>query len=320
MIFKLQLTLYYEGVTKILMKHIFKIYLMATTVLFSGMIDHKLTSNPMSTMDSKSIKFLDAKELNFKSRNLIEVKELSALAYKDTTLYALTDKGVLLDFTIKIEDNKIKGLTLNKLTKLRNKKNEVLKKSHRDSEGLSFIGSDLLISFERKARVEVFSTQGIKIKSKKIHQDLKDIKNFRSKNKALEAVAYNEKYGVVTAPEKSLSTFTGKGHVLYAKDRIWKFPASGSITALEFMSKNKLMILERKLNDFSRRRVTTISMLNLKNNNYQVLAKLDSRDGWNLDNFEGLTKVDKRRYLMISDDNDSFFQKTLLVLFEVSLK
>ncbi len=49
----------------------------------------------------------------------------------------------------------------------------------------------------------------------------------------------------------------------------------------------------------------------------KILAKLETEKGWNIDNFEGLAKVDKNRYLMISDDNGSPLQKTLLVLFEV---
>jgi len=49
----------------------------------------------------------------------------------------------------------------------------------------------------------------------------------------------------------------------------------------------------------------------------ETLAKLDSADGWRLDNSEGLTRVDKNRYLMVSDDNENIFQKTLLVLFEI---
>ena len=39
--------------------------------------------------------------------------------------------------------------------------------------------------------------------------------------------------------------------------------------------------------------------------------------GWMIDNFEGLTRVAPHRYLMVSDDNDNFFQKTLLIYFEV---
>ena len=286
------------------------------SVAFANISEYRIKEKALPIEENK-IRILDVKELKFKSFNTFEVSELSALAYRDNTLFALNDKGTLFHFKIKIHNKKIKELTLSQAYPLKNKEDKVLKKSKRDSEGLSFIGKDLLISFERKPRVEVFSSVGIKLKKKKINKDIRDIKNYRSKNKALESVAYNEKYGVITAPEKSLEGLDIKQHTLYSKTKKWEFPASGSITALEFMSQNKIMILQRKFNSFSRRRVTTISMLHLKSLEYEVLARLDTKDGWSLDNFEGLTKIDKNHYLMVSDDNDSFFQKTLLVLFEV---
>jgi len=47
------------------------------------------------------------------------------------------------------------------------------------------------------------------------------------------------------------------------------------------------------------------------------LAKMNSHKGWDVDNFEGLSRVGKNRYVMISDVNDNFYQKTLLIYFEV---
>jgi hypothetical protein len=49
----------------------------------------------------------------------------------------------------------------------------------------------------------------------------------------------------------------------------------------------------------------------------EILAQFSSGDGWQVDNFEGLAKVGKNRYVIVSDDNDRFFQRTLLVYFEV---
>lgn len=49
----------------------------------------------------------------------------------------------------------------------------------------------------------------------------------------------------------------------------------------------------------------------------KVLAKMNSHKGWKVDNFEGLARVGKHRYVMISDDNENFFQSTLLIYFEV---
>ena len=298
-----------------------KIFLLLSvygTLLSSSILEYKISTNKELLNKQENIKILDAKELKFRSKNNIQVTELSALAYKDSILYALGDKGILFSFEINIEENKIKKLALLDVLELKNKKSKVLKKSDTDSEGLCFIGKDLLISFEKNPRVDVFSTAGIKIQKKKIHKDLKKEKKYRSKNKALESITYNRHYGVITAPQMPLKGLNKEKHIIYAKNKTWKIPVSGNITALEFMSQNKLMILEKTFNEFSRRRVITISSLNLENSEYKVLAKLDSREGWNLDNFEGLTKIAKNKYLMISDDNNSFFQKTLLVLFEVN--
>jgi len=49
----------------------------------------------------------------------------------------------------------------------------------------------------------------------------------------------------------------------------------------------------------------------------EVLAKMNSHRGWQVDNFEGLARVGKHRYVMVSDDNDNFYQRTLLIYFEV---
>ena len=291
--------------------------LFVVALSFAKIIDFEMYSNSLLSDRLVNIKILDAKELEFKSINSIEVKELSALAYKDKKLYVLGDKGKLFHFDISIQGDRIQELSLVKAFKLKNTYGEVLKKSHRDSEGLCFIEDELLVSFERKPRIDVYSLHGIKEKKKKIHKDLREIKNYRDKNDALESVAYNKKYGAITAPEKSLKAQSKDAHIIYAKKDTWKIPKEGSITALEFMNEDTVMVLQRKFNNFTRRRVVTISSLNLENSEYKVLASLDTKDGWNLDNFEGLTKVDENKYLMISDDNDSFFQKTLLVLFEV---
>ncbi|MCD6190834.1 MAG: esterase-like activity of phytase family protein [Sulfurimonas sp.] len=286
------------------------------------MLDYKITPLGMSSSNYMHINILDSKELKFEALDGIEVTELSALAYKDSTLYALSDKGYLYHFEIGIKKSKIKKLSLKKAFKLKNKSGKKLKKKKRDSEGLVFLGDNLLISFERKHRVELFSLNSVKIKKIKINKSLRDSENYESKNKGLEAVAYSKKYGVITAPELPLKNEDQEYHTLYAKDKTWKFKAEGSITALEFMDRERILVLLREFNEFSRKRVTTLCEINLNNCKKsvcksKVLARLDSSDGWSIDNFEGLARISDNRYLMISDDNGSFFQKTLLVLFEI---
>lgn len=289
---------------------------------WATMLDYKITPVGINSSKYMNINILDSKELKFESLNGIDFTEVSALAYKSSRLYALSDKGYLYHLSIEIKNSKIKQLSLEKAFKLKNKKSKELKKKKRDSEGLMFLGDDLLISFEKKHRVELYSLNAVKIKNIKIDKNLRDSENYKSENKGLEAVTYSKKYGVITAPELPLKHKNRAYHTLYSKDKRWKFKAEGSITALEFMDEDRVLVLQRELNKLSRKRVSILSEVNLndcekRKCKSKTLARFDSSDGWHLDNFEGLTKVGKNRYLMISDDNGSFFQKTLLVLFEI---
>jgi len=49
----------------------------------------------------------------------------------------------------------------------------------------------------------------------------------------------------------------------------------------------------------------------------QTLVTLDTTAGHHIDNFEGLTRHHGNRFFVISDDNDLFIQRSLLMYFEV---
>ncbi len=305
-----------------MLKQIILFTLFCSLSLSANIVEYEIRPKGLDSSRYMGINILDAKELKFKALNGIEVTELSALAYKDSTLYALSDKGYLYHFNLSIQNSNIKKLSLQKAFRLKNSKGNKLKKKKRDSEGLTFLDDNLLISFERKHRVELFSLNAVKIKKIKINKALRDVQNYESKNKGLEAVSYSQKYGVITSPELPLKDENSRYHRIYSKERIWKFKAEGSVVALEFIDKDRVLVLLRDFNEFTRKRVTVLSEVNLNKCfkgvcQSRTLARLDSSDGWDIDNFEGLTKVSKNRYLMISDDNGSFFQKTLLVLFEI---
>ena len=294
------------------MKILFVSFFVVST-LFSNLLEFRFGDKKREGM----IEILDVKHLDFKRFEENEFLELSDLAYKDGTLYILSDKGVLFSFDADINNDQIQRLQFLKTNKLRDKKGKELKVSKSDAEGLSFLGNELLISFERKHRVELFSIDGQKLKKVVIHKELQDKKAYRKKNKGLEAVVYSKTYGVLTLPELSLNSYPRKTHLLYSKDHTWEFPASGNVSSIEMLDEHSVLLLEKQANFFSRRWIITLSSLNLINSQHKILAEFDTRDGWNLDNFEGLSKVGENSYLMISDDNDSFFQKTLLVLFRV---
>ena len=189
--------------------------------------------------------------------------------------------------------------------KLRGKNGKALKKKKSDSEGMVFVEGKLLISFERKPRVESFSLNAKKIDKIKINKDLRDSSNYRAKNKMLEALAYNTKYGLITTPELPLKHFSKCKHTLYTKKHKFTLTLCGNITALEFIDDDNLLILQRDMK---------MAIMNLSNSK---LTKIDTSNKYENYKFEGLTKLDKNLYLMVSDNDDSIFQKTLFVLFEI---
>ena len=271
------------------------------------------------------ITILDAKVLSFEPVNGIDFTELSDLAYDKRTsvLYGISDRGYLYHMDLLIKQNRLSQLTLNHAFKLRSKKGKKFKKSKRDSEGLDLADGGLVISFERKPRVSLFSLKGEEIEEYELSKKLRHIKNYQDKNDALEAVTLHPKYGIVTAPEIPLKKQDEAFHTLYAKKKKWRFKATGSITALETMEDGNILVLERSFNKLTRQRTVVLTKVNIKKCksklcSSETLALFDSSKGWTLDNFEGLTRIKGNRYLMISDDNDSFLQKCILVLFEVN--
>ena len=296
--------------------------ILITLTLQAKLIDYDIKPKYLKSNKFMNIKILDSMELSFDDFNDIEVNELSALAYKKGKLYALSNRGYLYTFKLKLKKNKVSRLTLKKAVELKKKNNKRLKKKYRDAEGMVLIDNELYISFERKPRIDVFNLNGKKLRKYKIPKTLRYIGNYQGKNKALESIAYSKKYGIITAPELPLIGSDEGLHVIYAKDKVFKFFETSSLTAMEFIDEDRLLTLERSFNQLTRQRVIVLKVVNLSRVkdgvcHSKVLAMLNSSKGWNLDNFEGLTKVGKNKFLMVSDDNRGFFQKTLLVLFKI---
>jgi len=141
----------------------------------------------------------------------------------------------------------------------------------------------------------------------------------------LESVAFHPKHGILTATERPLKK--RKHQTIYALDGTeWHFKAEkdkkSSVTALEVMDDGNILVLERAYTHPLKPLVITLKKVYLDRISNglchtEIIAKMSNKQGWVLDNFEGLTKVSPNRYLMISDDNGNFFQRTLLIYFEV---
>jgi len=252
----------------------------------------------------------------------LEFSDISALAYDERRgLFALSNKGYLFNLDLQVEQKKIKRLDLKEAYILKTKKGKELKKKKRDSEGMALSQEGLIISFERRPKVSLYDFKGRKIRNYPIAQELQEIENYTKKNKALESVTKHPVFGIITAPEAPLKGTGDHLHTLYGLNKKWRFKASGQITSIELMPDNNLLILERDF-DFFRGHSIWLSKVNIMecetgSCSSKNLAALKRRDGWKLDNFEGLTRIKDDLYLMISDDNGSFFQECIVVLFEI---
>jgi hypothetical protein len=279
------------------------------------------------------IKILDQKELYFDKIQGVKFAELSDVTYDDQThiLYFVGDKGSLFSFRAHF-GQKIDMLKPLDSSHLKNKRNKKFRRWKRDSEGLTLDGKRrLLISFEGEAKIAWFHKNSAKkgnlIKKYKLPKALKRAKNYRSRNKSLESLAWHAKYGILTATEWPLKQYDKKLQTIYTlgKEK-WHFRAEpegkSAVVAMEVMSDGNVLILERSYIGMLEPFVITLKKVMIKGCKKKicpskVLAKMNSHKGWDIDNFEGLAKVDKNRYVMVSDNGDNFFQKTLLVYFEI---
>lgn len=279
------------------------------------------------------IKILDQKQLSFDRIQGVKFAELSDVTYDKKTriLYFVGDKGSLFSFRAHFTQ-KINGLEPLRASRLKNKKGKKLKKWKRDSEGLTLDGRNrLIISFEGQAKIAWFHKNGKKfaslIKKYPLQKVLRNRKNYRSKNKSLEALAWHRKYGLLTATEWPLKKDDKKSQTIYAlSGKRWHFKAEpesrSSVVAMEVMDDGNILVMERSYTGLMEPFIITLKKVNIKKCKNKVcpseiLAKMNSHKGWDIDNFEGLAKVGENRYVMVSDNGDNFFQKTLLVYFEV---
>lgn len=284
------------------------------------------------------INILSSFIIKTKTKDSLPITEFSDLAWDEDEqlLYAVSDEGLLYHLKLGLTDSKLKTVDIILATRLKKKRNIPFKGKFSDAEGLALLNgangkkgdSQLIISFENKPRIDNYLPSGHFISKVKTVKKLRKRRYFRHNNKALESVILHPKYGILTAAEQPLKENPLNQQTLYSSTgKEWHFAASkvknSSITALEVLPNGDVLILERAYNGFLSPVVISLRQLDIQNCKSpnlcetSLIAKFDSSDGWILDNFEGLTHIRGNQYLMVSDNNNNPFQKTILVLFEI---
>ena len=268
----------------------------------------------------------------------LPVVELSDIAWDNDhqRLYAISDDGYLYTMTITIRDNTLKQAKILSAVRLKGPDKKPLRGGDNDPEGLTLTqhqngksgDTQLIISFEGNSRIARYSTSGDYISDVSIPSKLRGKQNYRSHNSALESVTNHPKHGFITAAELPLKTHASNTQTLYASNgQEWHFPRArakeSSITALEVLSNGDILVLERAFSGLFSPLIITLRQVKLnhcdqkRHCEVKEIARFSSAEGWAVDNFEGLAKLQGDRYLMISDDNKNPLQQSILVMFEV---
>ena len=264
--------------------------------------------------------------------------QLSGLAWDedDGILYAVSDKGNLFHLKPVFTNQVLTGVKLLKAVSLQEVGNhKPLKGRRADAEGLEIHkgrngrrgDAEVVISFERFPRIVRYRTDGRAVRAYPLPAPLNDIKAYRNANKATESVCLDAKHGLLTTPEAPLNNMEdGYTRIFSLSGKSWVYPlAKGNrIAALECLGNGRVLVLERDYGRLFGRGVVSLKKTTLPGNppssipvSVETVVTLDSRKGFQIDNFEGLTRHRGNRFFMISDDNDLFVQRTLLLYFEL---
>lgn len=268
--------------------------------------------------------------------NGLRLSQLSGLAWDedDGILYAISDKGALFHLRPLLRDDRLAGVDVLKAVPLKEVDGKRLKGKRADSEGLDILhgrngrqgDAELVVSFERLPRIVRYRPDGTVIGEYPLPAPLNDPRRYRSNNKMLESVCVDEKLGALTMPEEPLADEpAGFNRLFRAAGGSWSVPLAGKFrpSAIECLGNGQVLILERDFGTFAGR-AAALRLAALRESGaaaiVETVALLDAADGWQIDNFEGLARQRDNRFFMVSDNNDLFVQRTLLLYFEITGK
>jgi hypothetical protein len=260
---------------------------------------------------------------------------LSALAWDDDdgVLYAVSDKGQLFGLKPEFRAGQLADVRLVSGAHLidpATKKPVRYRRS--DAEGLDVLNgrngkrgdTELVVSFEGRPRVARHRPDGSVVGEIALSAPLNDLQRFRY-NRMFEGVCVHPREGILVVPEEPLTADRNTPRLYRTDARSWTLPASrGSIVDMACLPDGDVLLMERDFSPITLRIVVTLRRLHLREPvpfdrllEHETVAVFDNHDGLNLDNFEGLTRHRGNRFFMVSDDNDTLLQRTLLVYFEL---
>lgn len=268
----------------------------------------------------------------------LRLSQLSDIAWDDNAgiLYAISDKGILFHLQPVFREDVLTGLRLLRAAPLRELKTAKPTRDRRiDAEGLDLLrdndrhGKDarLIVSFERYPRILRYRTDGTAVEEYALPQALADREAYVQPNRMLEAVCHDPRFGILTMPEKPLEHEASGYNRLYSlSGESWRYPIAEEdrVVGLSCLGNGEVLVLEGNFGTRFWRSHATLKRVRVPDATGrdaplqpQTLFTLESRKGYQIDNFEGIARHRGNRFFLVSDDNDFFLQRTLLLYFEL---
>lgn len=270
------------------------------------------------------------------------VHGLSGLAWDERSglLYAISDRAVLFHLRPQFTQGQLTAVQVERAYPLRNKQGRTLQTvGNDDSESIALLPQrnkdgtpQFLISFESyRPHAARYDAQGRWLADERLPQFYAQLNrqaksSYAAANKTFEALAWHPQFGALIGCEWPLKTGP-RGYVpLAAKQQLWWYPlgpdTNAALVDMVLLEQGQLLTLERAFSSpfqpysISLRR----SQLSAHGGYLQVktIARFSSLDDWRLDNFEGLAHHQGQRFFLVSDDNNSPLQSTLLLYLEVT--
>ncbi len=231
-------------------------------------------------------------------------------------------------------DGRLSGLSGVEITSMRDSKGRVeAQKYNMDSEGVAIRGDQVLVSFERKHRVDVYPAAGfaesLPVGTVPILIPKKDLRGNGSLETVVVAPPGSPLAGsIFIVAERSVDE---KGNLYAAildgprKGLLSVKPSDGfAVSDGAFLPSGDLLLLERRFNIATG---VSVRILRIKGDDIrpgavlsgETLLKADMAD--QIDNMEGIDAVmaadGSTHLILVSDDNHSIFQRSLMLEFKL---
>ncbi len=249
---------------------------------------------------------------------------------KDNNFIAVTDKARVITGLLERKDGKPNAIKGEKITRIKASNGKTITGANdKDAESIELAGNQFLVGYERNDRILRLNLRGRKLIADGAYKVDFEPYNFPD-NKGPEAIALDPDSGKLFAFAEYALNDEGnhQGFIISGgkveKEISVKQRNGFSLTDAHFLPDGDLLILERYYNPFTGpfmrlRKILKADLFSNEPLDGEILIDVD--DDYEIDNIEGLavsiTKEGSTRLTMVSDDNFSKRQRTILLEFKL---